>query len=337
MTSAPQVANHTLDLLDLLLFHVPVLLSPHLITKRDHLKMAATTDMEKQPLIEAQQPDQEEERSLAELQQDVFTAQRRYMRAWSKSTNGKWQKRIMLSVTGMLLFVMLLFALLIALDVALDDDEGYYYPGKVPLEAHIMSKCPDAKDCLHDLILPAMQNVSHKVDFRLSYIVSTDLPPQSFVETAQLTRHQGTTTHHDDGVLCKHGQEECLGNIIELCAQRHYPVVQSLGFTMCMTKEFEDIPKRELVEDCALEHGISMQKINDCATLEDGSVGTEMLQQSFNRSAEAGVSKSCTVRLNGKVRCVRDDGEWTDCEGGSQPVDLVRDVLEEYDARWEGY
>ena len=33
-----------------------------------------------------------------------------------------------------------------------------------------MSKCPDAKDCLHDMILPTMQNVSDKVDFTLSYI-----------------------------------------------------------------------------------------------------------------------------------------------------------------------
>lgn len=41
---------------------------------------------------------------------------------------------------------------------------------KVPLEAHIMSKCPDAKDCLHDLVLPAMQRVHDKVDFKLSFI-----------------------------------------------------------------------------------------------------------------------------------------------------------------------
>lgn len=40
----------------------------------------------------------------------------------------------------------------------------------VPLEAHIMSKCPDSKDCLHDLVLPAMQRIYDKVDFKLSYI-----------------------------------------------------------------------------------------------------------------------------------------------------------------------
>lgn len=41
---------------------------------------------------------------------------------------------------------------------------------KIPLEAHIMSKCPDAKDCLKELILPTMEQVSDKVDFQLSFI-----------------------------------------------------------------------------------------------------------------------------------------------------------------------
>lgn len=58
----------------------------------------------------------------------------------------------------------------------------------VPLEAHIMSKCPDAKDCLRMLVLPTMQRVYDKVNFTLSYI--------------------GTPTEND-GVDCKHGPEEC--------------------------------------------------------------------------------------------------------------------------------
>lgn len=41
---------------------------------------------------------------------------------------------------------------------------------KVALEAHIMSKCPDAKACLQMLVVPAMEQISDKVDFRLSYI-----------------------------------------------------------------------------------------------------------------------------------------------------------------------
>jgi hypothetical protein len=41
---------------------------------------------------------------------------------------------------------------------------------KVPLEAHIMSKCPDAQDCLQQLVVPAMEKISDKVDFQLSFI-----------------------------------------------------------------------------------------------------------------------------------------------------------------------
>jgi hypothetical protein len=43
-------------------------------------------------------------------------------------------------------------------------------PKRVPLEAHIMSKCPDARDCLQQLIVPAMEHIDDKVDFLLSFI-----------------------------------------------------------------------------------------------------------------------------------------------------------------------
>ncbi len=76
----------------------------------------------------------------------------------------------MISVTGLLTIFMLFCMGIIASDSFTDDGELYLKPSKVKLEAHIMSKCPDAKDCLHDMILPAMQNISDKVDFKLSYI-----------------------------------------------------------------------------------------------------------------------------------------------------------------------
>jgi len=41
---------------------------------------------------------------------------------------------------------------------------------RVALEAHIMSKCPDARDCLRQLVVPAMVQISDKVDFQLSFI-----------------------------------------------------------------------------------------------------------------------------------------------------------------------
>ncbi|KAK0900676.1 hypothetical protein LTR91_024852 [Friedmanniomyces endolithicus] len=278
--------------------------------------MASSTDMEKQPLLEAGDAvvTHAPEPTLAELQSNIFTAQRAYMKAWSRTTSGKWRRRIMYSVTAFLLLVAAACMAFIVTD-SLDDDRPF--PGRVPLEAHIMSRCPDARDCLHDMILPAMQKISHKVDFKLSYI--------------------GNSTT-DDGVTCKHGQSECLGDIVELCAANLYPDPKVyLGFVMCMTRDYEDIPDRSLVEDCALEHGISMARLNKCAIDDDGAVGMDMLKASFNRSSNAGVEKSCTVRLNGQVRCVRDNGTWTDCEGGSKATDLVHDVMEQSRLNWEAY
>jgi hypothetical protein len=91
----------------------------------------------------------------------------------------------------------------------------------------------------------------------------------------------------NDGVACKHGPEECMGNIIELCAADMYPDPKTyLGFTMCLTREYQDIPQRSLVEDCALEHGIDFGKLNECAVRDDGGFGMGMLRDSVRRSTD---------------------------------------------------
>ncbi|KAH7165529.1 hypothetical protein EDB81DRAFT_256230 [Dactylonectria macrodidyma] len=136
----------------------------------------------------------------------------------------------------------------------------------VPLEAHIISKCPDTKHALRQLLLPVMQRVHNRVNFTLSFI--------------------GHPTAND-GVECKHGPEECMGNIIELCARELYPDPKiSLGFVMCLTRDYEEIPSRALIEDCALEHAIDFQALNDCATKDDGAYGVGLLRSSIQRTAE---------------------------------------------------
>jgi hypothetical protein len=135
------------------------------------------SEIEKQPLIEDQpEPTLQDLRSRwtearANLQaaaKDLFTARREYERAWSRTTRGR------ITMAAFCIFIITIcilpFGGLVALGL-MDDDEVYeYLPRRVPLEVHIMSKCPDARDCLHDLVLPAMVNVSNIVDFKLSYI-----------------------------------------------------------------------------------------------------------------------------------------------------------------------
>ncbi|EXJ94146.1 hypothetical protein A1O1_02539 [Capronia coronata CBS 617.96] len=180
---------------------------------------------------------------------------------------------------------------------------------EVPLEIHVMSKCPDAKDCLRQLVVPTMEQVSDKVNFTMSFIGSID--PNS------------------DAVSCKHGPGECLGNVILLCAAHVYADVKVwLGFANCMISDYQEIPQRDLVEDCAMEHGVDFQKLNTCISEEGEGVG--LLRSSILRSQENNVTKSCTVRLAGKIRCIRDGGEWYDCPGGSSVEDLVHDIDDLY-------
>ena len=41
------------------------------------------------------------------------------------------------------------------------------------------------------------------------------------------------------------------------------------------------------------------------------------------RRGQASVTKSCTVRLDNEVYCIRDGGEWKDCPSGPGVNDLI--------------
>lgn len=72
-----------------------------------------------------------------------------------------------------------------------------------------------------------------------------------------------------------------------LCAASLYPDPKTyLGFSMCMIKDYPDIPQKSLIEDCALEHAMDFDELSDCASQDDGAFGLEMLRQSVRRSAE---------------------------------------------------
>jgi hypothetical protein len=175
-----------------------------------------------------------------------------------------------------------------------------------------------------------MANISDKVDFRLSfigqYVHSHSNPPcRTSLTFLRLT-------NEDDGVLCKHGQTECLGNIVSLCAAREYPDPKlHLGFTNCMINDYQEIPKRQLIEDCALEHGLDFGVLNECMSRDTGAYGMGLLRDSVKHSQDVGAGISCTVRLDDKVRCVYDGGQWKDCVDGHKPEDLIADIERLYD------
>lgn len=127
-----------------------------------------------------------------------------------------------------------------------------------------------------------------------------------------------------------------MGNIVELCAASLYPDPKIyLGFTMCLTNDYKQIAEKKFVEGCALEHGIDLYKLDDCAKKDDSAYGMSLLQQSVARSSSANVTTSCTIRLNNETWCVRDGGKWKDCKNGSTPQDLVKAVMQATGSEWK--
>lgn len=47
---------------------------------------------------------------------------------------------------------------------------------------------------------------------------------------------------------------------------------------MCLTREYQKIPERALLEDCALEHGIDFERVNKCTSNNDGELAVKRLQ-----------------------------------------------------------
>lgn len=66
--------------------------------------------------------------------------------------------------------------------------------------------------------------------------------------------------------------------------------------------------------------------MNACISDDDGT-GLHLLQESIERSEEAGIKKSCTIRVRDKIWCIRDGGEWKDCSNGSSVNALVTEIL----------
>jgi len=161
-----------------------------------------------------------------------------------------------------------------------------------------------------------------------------------------------------------HGPAECIGDMLILCAANlpfppsndetllpqaypRTPIIRSLGFAHCLINEYQRIPEREFVHQCALEHGIDFDTLNKCASQQNDQPesgekggpplsGIALLRESALRSSTVGAKISCTVRVDEKVWCIHDSGEWKDCSHGgegSNPQVLANEVKRLWEER----
>lgn len=61
---------------------------------------------------------------------------------------------------------------------------------------------------------------------------------------------------------------------------------------MCLTREYQKIPERALLEDCALEHGIDFERVNKCTSNDDGELAVKRLQVCINDGQRLKLNRS---------------------------------------------
>ncbi|CDS07908.1 hypothetical protein LRAMOSA01857 [Lichtheimia ramosa] len=178
----------------------------------------------------------------------------------------------------------------------------------VPVELFVMSKCPDKVFC-ENVFSQVLDQVQVPVSLDVNYIAQAN----------QSEEYQFS---------CKHGPSECLGNIQELCFKHVYPDYhQWFEFDLCLNEKYQSIGNGSaLAEDCAGQLGLSFGPVKDCI---DSDKGVELLAESVKRTQSLGVTKSCTVYIDNRLRCIH-DGTWKDCDGGYEVEDFVKSIEDAY-------
>ncbi|KAI8467361.1 MAG: hypothetical protein J3K34DRAFT_430893 [Monoraphidium minutum] len=175
-----------------------------------------------------------------------------------------------------------------------------------------MSQCPDANFCEHALA-PVVAQLRSIVQVTTRYI-----------------------QHFDDGgaVVCKHGEGECRGNLLQLCTQAHVPPEHNFDWfyrsLLCGWDSGLPANDTSRLDSCLSQVGVDDGLKGSIQGCYDGSEGSDLMQANTQLIEARGIPNSCTVVVDGTPRCVRDGGEWRDCPGGSEPADFVQTLCDAY-------
>ncbi|GAA5872462.1 hypothetical protein JCM1840_006069 [Sporobolomyces johnsonii] len=215
---------------------------------------------------------------------------------------------------------------------------------RVPLTLGVMSKCPDAEICetVMDRVLDTHTGgiagggrdevVGDLVDLALVFIA----------------KEQKNETY---GVSCMHGELECKGNVQQLCAIEHWGKEVNKtnegdaelrttrqekkwgdwwDFIQCMNYGPRSrIGDRAAAKECASVVGRDWNDEMHRCVATNGTEGAHLLRHSLRAAQSLGITRSCTVMLNGRKICIH-DGVWKDCDAGHEVGDFVRQITDEW-------
>jgi hypothetical protein len=203
-----------------------------------------------------------------------------------------------------------------------NDVAELYHDVKVPVTLAVMSQCPDAilVERVFDHVLDSVMN---RVELQLIYVAQINSSEREF------------------GVTCKHGPVECAGNVQQLCAAKYEELNRWWSFVHCQNYYARDeIGTPAVALKCAKIANIDWEngETGQCAGKDGSGKGAEgilLLQKSVRTTKVLGITRSCTILINGRRVCVHDE-IWKECEAGHTPSDFIRQINTEYE-RINGY
>ncbi|SPO31926.1 probable conserved hypothetcial protein [Ustilago trichophora] len=195
---------------------------------------------------------------------------------------------------------------------------------RVNVTLAVMSRCPDALACeaAFDKVL---DRVKAKTRLTMSYIGSLD--------------HD---KHSKYGASCMHGDQECAGNVQQLCVQDALNPVragqdfdlspsaaQKMWWNFLQCQNFAGISKigqEDLAQRCLrVVDGPSWDK-DGIAKCVHGNQGRHLLRHSIKASKQRDLVTSCTIVFENGKKCIRDGGAWKNCDLGHEPADFIAEI-----------
>eukprot|EP00794_Sanderia_malayensis_P007992 gene7992-8850_t len=137
---------------------------------------------------------------------------------------------------------------------------------KVFVKVYYESFCPDSEDFILQQLFPTYEKLYDSGIFNLSLI------PSGNVEE---------TKKSDQWVFkCQHGKQECLGNLIEICAISELgSIVKWMPYIYCLQKR-KATPENAVI--CAKEQGFDYGQIKSCI---DGPLGNKLQHEMVLKTA----------------------------------------------------
>jgi len=188
---------------------------------------------------------------------------------------------------------------------------------RVPVTLGVMSQCPDSMLCeaVFDQVLNKVMSI---VDMQLTYVGRLNSSAPDF------------------GVDCMHGPDECAGSVQQLCVAKYTNPWDWWSFVQCQNYQGRDqVGTADVALKCAKAVGIDWADggAGKCAGLNGsgrGAEGVRLLQESVQATQVLGISKSCTILIDGRQVCLH-DGVWKQCQAGHTPSDFIRQINNAYE------